>query len=70
VEAAERETSITWSDADGRVATVRTAQRPMVTRLQRIRGAERVDDARREPLQLEIDKCGDPDAVDSVQVAR
>ncbi len=41
--AAERETVITWSDADNGIATVWTAQRPMVTRLQRIRGAERAE---------------------------
>lgn len=43
MDAVERETSITWSDADNRIATVWTAQRPMVTRLQRIRGAERIE---------------------------
>jgi hypothetical protein len=43
VEATERETTIQWSDADGGTATVFTAQRPMVTRLRRIRGAERVE---------------------------
>jgi hypothetical protein len=40
-EAAERETVITWSDADNREATVYTAQRPLVTRLKKIRGAVR-----------------------------
>jgi|SRR5215469_17059502 len=40
---AERETSITWSDADNGLAIVWTAQRPMVTRLAKIRGAERVE---------------------------
>ena len=42
-EAAERETVIWWSDADDGIAVVWTAQRPIVTRLQRIRGAERVE---------------------------
>lgn len=40
-EASERETVIIWSDADAGTAIVWTAQRPMVTRLQKIRGAER-----------------------------
>jgi hypothetical protein len=43
VEAEERETSITWSDADTGVATIWTGQRPMVTRLAKIRGAERLE---------------------------
>ncbi|HET7263700.1 MAG TPA: hypothetical protein VFL28_03455, partial [bacterium] len=42
-EAAERETVIRWSDADDGIAVVWTAQRPMITRLQRIRGAERAE---------------------------
>ena len=43
MEVAERETTIQWSDVDGGVATVFTAQRPMVTRLRRLQGAKRVD---------------------------
>ncbi|HKX17061.1 MAG TPA: hypothetical protein VJT33_03505 [bacterium] len=42
-EAAERETVITWSDADNGTATVYTVQRPMVTLLQKVRGAERLE---------------------------
>lgn len=43
MEALDRETVITWNDADGSVATVYTAQRPMTTRLAKIRGAEKVE---------------------------
>jgi hypothetical protein len=43
MEAAERETTITWSDADNGIASVWTAQRRMATRLKRIRGAEQVE---------------------------
>ncbi len=43
MEVAERETTIQWSDAENGVATVFTAQRPMVTRLRRLQGAKRVD---------------------------
>ena len=42
MEAAEKETSITWSDADT-VAYVFTAQQPIVRRLRRIKGAALVD---------------------------
>ena len=42
-EATERETVITWNDADEGTATVYTAQRPMTTRLAKIRGAEQVE---------------------------
>ena len=42
-EAAERETVIAWNDADGGAATVYTSQRPMATRLTKIRGAEQVE---------------------------
>jgi hypothetical protein len=43
VEAAERETTIQWSEADGGTAAVFTAQRATVTRLRRLQGARRVD---------------------------
>jgi hypothetical protein len=43
VKAAERETTIQWSDADGGMATIFTAQRPMLTRLRRLQGATRLD---------------------------
>lgn len=41
MESEERETTITWSDADRGKAIIWTSQRPMVTRFLRIRGAER-----------------------------
>ena len=43
MEAVERETVIAWNDEDGDTATVYTAQRPMTTRLAKIRGAEQVE---------------------------
>ena len=42
MEAAERETSITWSDADT-IAYVFTAQKPIIRRLKKIKNAALVD---------------------------